>query len=142
MGKFVNLAVVVLNWFLLRSTMPSPSSFNFLTFAPAFSILSILYLELAPQYTPQAAHPFALLAVEATNAIFYFAGFIALAIFLSKLVFCNGAVCEVGRATSVVAAAEFASWIATTILRAKSIFKSKGSRQQSDNETPMGQVTR
>jgi hypothetical protein len=106
-----------------RTSLAPPSVFNFLLFAPVWSLLSIVYLELAQRFAPRATHPFASLALEAVNTFFYFAGFIALAVFLSKLVFCNGSVCAVGRATSVVAAAEFASWIASTILVAKDIFK-------------------
>ncbi|CAH0059364.1 unnamed protein product [Clonostachys solani] len=123
--------------------MPSPSSLNFLTFAPAFSILSIIYLELAPKRYPQGCHPFVLLAIEATNTIFYFTGFIALAIFLAKLVYCTGSVCAVARATSILAAAEFTSWIASTILLAKKISQKglKGDRElQSGSDTPMSEV--
>uniref|UniRef100_A0A8H7NE29 MARVEL domain-containing protein n=4 Tax=Clonostachys TaxID=110564 RepID=A0A8H7NE29_BIOOC len=137
------LSSLVINWYLLRSPMPSPTSLNFLTFAPAFSILSIIYLELAPKRFPQGCHPFMLLAIEATNTIFYFTGFIALAIFLAKLVYCTGSVCAVARATSILAAAEFTSWIASTILLAKKISQKglKGDREpQSGSDTPMSEV--
>ena len=112
----------VLDFFMARTQFASPSCFNFLMFAPIFSVVSIAYLELAPRYTPWAARPFACLAVEATNAIFYFSGFIALAVFLAKVLFCNGIVCAVARSMSVVAAAEFATWIGSTILVAKQLF--------------------
>lgn len=116
---------IVIHWNLTVITSQPPSAFNFLIFAPVFTLFSIAYLELAPRLAPQASHPFASLAVEATNAVFYFAGFIALAVYVSHRVFCFGTVCAVGRATSVVAAAEFSSWIATTILLAKDIFKGR-----------------
>lgn len=118
----------VINWYLLRTSHASPSPFNFLVFAPAFSIVSIVYLELGPRYASWMTHPFASLALEAINTIFYFGGFIALAIFLSKLVFCTGAVCAVARATSILAATEFVSWIATTMILAKDIFKNGAGR--------------
>ncbi|KAF4123729.1 Membrane-associating domain [Geosmithia morbida] len=101
----------------------SPSSVDFLLFAPIFSLFSAAYLELAPRLAPRASSPAASMAVEVTNTVFYFGGFIALAIFLSRLRFCTGALCAVARATSVVAAAEFASWIATAILLAKLLFR-------------------
>lgn len=113
----------VINWYLIRSTHSPPSSFNFLLFAPSFSIVSVAYLELCPRYATWATHPFLSLAVEATNTIFYFGGFIAVAILLSRLVFCEGTVCAVARATSVLAAAEFVCWIVTTMMQAKDIFK-------------------
>lgn len=46
-----------------------------------------------------------------------------MAILLSRLVFCEGTVCAVARATSVLAAAEFGAWIVTTMMQAKDIFK-------------------
>lgn len=108
---------------MARTSHSPPSSFNFLLFAPSFSIISVLYLELCPRYATWATHPFLSLAVEATNTIFYFGGFIAVAILLSRLVFCEGTVCAVARATSILAAAEFVSWIVTTMMQAKDIFK-------------------
>jgi hypothetical protein len=93
-------------------------------------------LELSPKYAPWAAQSYIRLAIEATNTIFYFGAFIALAIFLSKLVFCTGTVCAVARALSVVAAAEFVSWIATTMILAKDIFK-KGFGEPHDDPRPL-----
>lgn len=115
----------VVNWYLARTSHSPPSPFNFLLFAPSFSIVSVLYLELCPRYerSAWASHPYLSLAVEATNTVFYFGGFIAVAILLSRLVFCEGTVCAVARATSVLAAAEFVAWIATTMMQAKDIFK-------------------
>lgn len=107
---------------MARTRFASPTCFDFLIFAPTFSVLSIAYLELGPRYFPWATRPLLLLAVEAINAIFYFAGFIALAVFLAKVLFCNGNVCAVARSMSVVAAAEFAAWIGSTILVAKQLF--------------------
>lgn len=127
------LVALVINWYLLRTSVAPPSSFTFLTFAPIFSILSIAYLTLAPRFIPRYTNPFVSLAVEFLNTIFYFAGFIALAVFLSKLLFCNGTVCAVGRSTSIVAAAEFSCWIATMMIEAKTIFK-KGLRGRDERE--------
>lgn len=120
--KLTNAPPVV-NWYLARTDHSPPSSFNFLLFAPSFSIVCVAYLELAPRHAAWATHPFLSLAVEATNTVFYFGGFIAVAILLSRLVFCEGTVCAVARATSVLAAAEFGAWIVTTMMQAKDIFK-------------------
>merc|ERR1712000_651671 len=103
------------------------------TFAPIFSIFSLAYLTLAPRFIPRYTNPFVSLAIEFLNTIFYFAGFIALAVFLSKLLFCNGTVCAVGRSTSIVAAADFSCWIATMMIEAKTIFK-KGLRGRDERE--------
>lgn len=105
------------------SRLASPSTLNFLIFAPIFSILSVLYLELAPRLAPRASHPFSAVAIEGLNVIFYFAGFIAFAVYLSRLTFCTNPVCAAGRAVAVLAAAEFSAWIATATLVAKDMFK-------------------
>lgn len=130
-----------------------PPIFSYLIFAPVLSLFSIAYLELAPRLAPRASHPLASLAVETTNTVFYFVGFIVLAVYLTRLVYCYGSVCAAGRAMSVVAAVQFTSWIATTILLAKTLFKGglpadfdvapRGSRaprpqqRQSDSEAPV-----
>ena len=117
-----NQRTTVIEWHVSVS-LPLPPIFGYLIFAPALSLLSIAYLELAPRLAPQMSHPFALLAVEATNTVSYFVGFIVLAVYLSQKVYCSGSVCAVARAMSVVAAVEFSSWIATTILLTKDFFK-------------------
>lgn len=58
-------------------------------------------------------HPWAVLGLEATNTIFFFSGFVALAAFLSKLLFCRGAVCGSARAATAFGAFEFCLWAAT-----------------------------
>lgn len=56
--------------------------------------------------------------------IFYFSGFIALAVFISKLLFCRGTVCGAARADVVFGAFEFALWIGTSAFLAKDVVKS------------------
>ena len=53
----------------------------------------------------------------------YFAGFIALSVFLGKLLICKGKVCGSARAASIFAAFNFLLWSATTGLLALEIFK-------------------
>ena len=63
----------------------SPSQVNFLIFCAVWSILAVAFLILSPRYDTQArhvGHKFAILAVDAVTAIFWFAGFIALAVFI------------------------------------------------------------
>ncbi|KND94501.1 hypothetical protein TOPH_00876 [Tolypocladium ophioglossoides CBS 100239] len=118
----LGLSAYVINYYLVGTKRAGPGSLNFLVFASCFSMLSILYLELAPKVYQRAAHPYAALGVEATNTVFYFAGFIAYAVFLGGLALCHGTVCTAGRIDSVVAAAAFCAWIASTILTAKGMF--------------------
>lgn len=117
------LTRTVAHWYSVGTRFASPSELNFLIFAPIFSLVSVAYLELTPRFAPRAAHPYSSMTFEGLNVIFYFAGFIAFAVFLSQLSFCNKTVCAVGRSVAVVAAAEFVVWIASAILMAKDIFK-------------------
>ncbi len=57
----------------------SPSQINFLLFASIWTLLANLYLELTPRLAPSLAHKFAVAAVDGLTALFWFAGFIALA---------------------------------------------------------------
>jgi hypothetical protein len=63
------------------------------------------------------------LALEIIVTIFYFAGFVALSVFLSKLLFCRGSVCAAARAAAVFAALSFATWFLTAVLLGIDIFK-------------------
>jgi len=67
--------------------------------------------------------PYIHIALEVINAIMYFAGFIALSVFLGKLLICKGKVCASARAASVFAAFNFLLWSATTGLLALEIFR-------------------
>lgn len=137
------------NWYNVDTLTSSPSQVNFLVFVPLFSLISIAYLEAVPKFMPKCKccfplepgvkesksavqkrtpsdkkafpvhHPWAVLALETTNVIFYFAGFIALAVFLSKLLFCRGAVCGSARAATAFSSFEFALWAATAALTIK-----------------------
>jgi len=58
----------------------TPSEISFLLFCSVWTLLALAYLILSPMFFPVAAHRFAVLAVEAVTMIFWFAGFIALAV--------------------------------------------------------------
>lgn len=137
----------VANWYNMDTMTSSPSQINFLIFVPLWSFISIAYLEVVPNFAPRgkitpdshpirsrngvenatntetASHPWGAVAFELLNVLFYFAGFIALAVFLSKLLFCRGAVCAAARADTVLAALQFALWSGTSLLMMKDVFK-------------------
>ncbi|EHK16004.1 uncharacterized protein TRIVIDRAFT_39899 [Trichoderma virens Gv29-8] len=119
----IALAAYVVNWHLRGSHLSTPPSINFLLFCPIFTVSSILYLEFTPRFAPKAVHPMVSLIIEAINCIFYFAGFIAVAVCLGDLAFCDGSVCMAGRGTAVLAAAQFSLWMGSAIIAAKAIFK-------------------
>ena len=107
----------------MKSNQSEPSSIAFILFASIFSVLSILYLELGPRVASKLARPMACLVVEGINTIFYFAGFIAFAVFLSGLKVCTGRVCNASQADSAIAAVAFCAWAASTIITAKALIK-------------------
>ena len=87
--------------------MKSPSQVNFLVFTSIWTLLATTYLLLTPMYLPRAAHKFVIVAIEAITMIFWFAGFIALAVFLSSLSLCVGNVCKSAVAATVFGAFEW-----------------------------------
>ncbi len=70
---------------LLRShpltSPPHSHRDSFLVFVSIWTILVVLFLALAPRFVSSIAHPFALLALDLLTTLFWFAGFIALAVY-------------------------------------------------------------
>ncbi|KAK6845152.1 hypothetical protein PG995_015262 [Apiospora arundinis] len=120
----MGLSAYVANWYNVDTLTTSPSQINWLLFVSIYTIISVAYLELAPRFMSKIVHPYATIALELTNVLFYFAGFIALAVFISKLLFCRGTVCGAARADVAFGAFEFALWGATAVFMGKDVFKS------------------
>jgi len=57
-----------------------PSQTAFIIFCAVWTILVVLYFMLAPRFFEPAAHPFARVAVDALTMLFWFGGFIAIAV--------------------------------------------------------------
>jgi len=139
----VGLSAYVAHWYNADTLTASPSQINFLIFVPIFSFLSIAYLEIAPRFVAKASHPYAHLAFEVINMLFYFAGFIALATFLGKLLFCRGSVCAAARADAVFAAFSWLLWTGTSVILALEIFKGgfKGMRTDKEAKAAMKETS-
>jgi len=86
----------------------SPAEINFLLFSSVWSLLSIAYLTLVPLFLSHSVvnHKFGVLGAEVLTMIFWFAGFIALAVFLGNRV-CFGHVCNIAKASVVFAGLEW-----------------------------------
>ncbi|PHH74369.1 hypothetical protein CDD82_4962 [Ophiocordyceps australis] len=112
----LGLSAYVINWYLEGTRRGSPSPLNFLVFAACFSLISLLYLELAPRFFQRGAPLYAIFTLEVLNALFFFAGFIAYSIFIGNLSMCQGIVCGASRVDTVVAAAAFCAWVASAAL--------------------------
>jgi hypothetical protein len=132
----------VANWYNADTLTASPSQVNFLIFVAVFTFVVIAYLEITPRYAKRgkyppsfphrvisltmtfaASHPYIHLALESLLSLFYFAGFIALSVFLSKLLFCRGSVCAAAKAAVTVSVSNWLLWSLTTIMLAWDIFK-------------------
>jgi hypothetical protein len=96
----------VAHWWTGYWRLFSPSEIKYLIFASVWTLLAVLYLALAPLKFPRFAHTYAILAVDAVTMIFWFAGFIALAVFLGDRV-CYGNVCNCAKTAAVFAAFEW-----------------------------------
>ena len=67
------------------ASLISPSQNSFLVFVSVWTILILIYLSLAPRFMASAAHPIPMLPLDALTMLFWFAGFIALAVFRHEL---------------------------------------------------------
>lgn len=121
----LGLAGYVANWYNMETTASSPSQINFLVFVPVMTVLSLGYIEGVGRFMPRLFNPYIAMGLEALNALFYFAGFIALAVFLNTLVFCRGTVCGSARAATAFGAFNWLLFTVSCGLAAKeTVFKS------------------
>jgi hypothetical protein len=88
--------IAVSSWWSSHWRQSSPSEVNFLIFAPSWTVLTILALVLAQlrysHLTSSKGAQWSLLALEGLTMLFWFGGFVALAVFLSDRI-CFGTVC-------------------------------------------------
>lgn len=82
------------------------------------------------------SHPMAAFGLTTSNALFHFAGFIALSVFMSKLLFCRGSVCGSAQASIAFGAMEFLLWTASAIFTGKEVVQGgflpkRGAKSQS-----------
>jgi len=106
----------------------SPSSINFLLFTSVWTILALAYLLVAPVRFERLAHKFGILAVEAVTMIFWFAGWIAVASLMGDLG-CGShwGPCRAAIAAAVFGAFEWLLFLATTIMAALHVWRTRGS---------------
>lgn len=81
---------------------------NFMLFNGVWTpFVAVPFLVFAPTYFPNLAHRLILVGVELVTMIFWFAGFIALAVALPAASFCYGSVCNSLQAATVFGAFEW-----------------------------------
>ncbi|TLS28075.1 hypothetical protein PpBr36_01834 [Pyricularia pennisetigena] len=122
----LGLSGYVANWYNMETTASSPSQINFLIFIPLMTLMTLGYVEGVPRFMPRIFNPYIALGLEALNVLFYFAGFIALAVFLNGLVFCRGPVCGSARASTAFGSFQWILFSVTAGLTAKEVFFKSG----------------
>ncbi|KAI1844155.1 hypothetical protein JX265_002928 [Neoarthrinium moseri] len=133
----LGLSAYVANWYNVDTLTSSPSQINWLLFCSLFTIISIAYIELAPRFMPKVAHPMAFVGLELANVLFYFAGFIALSVFISKLLFCRGSVCGSARADVAFGAFEFLVWGVTSFFAVRDNLKGGFNFRRNRGQAPL-----
>jgi hypothetical protein len=107
----------------------SPVEVNFMIFSPVWSILALAALIVVPWKMPYAAQntgpKFGLLVLELVTTLYWFGGFIALAVFLNDRI-CFGTVCSVAKAGTAISALNWVAWMVTLVLSVVRVFFNKG----------------
>ncbi|EOO00096.1 hypothetical protein UCRPA7_4443 [Phaeoacremonium minimum UCRPA7] len=127
----LGLSGYVANWYNVDTLTSSPSEVNFLIFVPLWSFITIGYIEGISRFVPKFYFPIAAVVLEVSNIMFYFGGFVALAVFLSRLLFCRGMVCAAARADTAFASFGFVMWAATAAFTIRDFAKTGLVRRRS-----------
>jgi len=125
----LGLAGYVIHWYTAVKEVPepSPSQFNILIFNALFTFLSCLYLTISPVYYPEISHKYIVLGLDGVIALFWFASFIAMGVFLGGLESCIGDVCGSAKAAVVLGAFEWVLFMATSILAGMHVWRTRNS---------------
>ncbi|KIW53859.1 hypothetical protein PV05_06270 [Exophiala xenobiotica] len=111
---------------ILNTHNPSiavPNSVIFYIFTAVFTLLvTVPYTIVAPRYFQVLAHPFAMLAAEATTSIFWLVSFAAFADFLRRSRVCEVGACASARGSVVVGVLEFILFGVTTFFAFSHVF--------------------
>jgi len=119
------MAFVVSDWHHSSYYTWSPSQAKFFLFTACWTLLAVVYLAFAPTRFPDAAHKFAILAVEFLTMLFWFAGWVALAVLLGDIG-CEGwAACQVAEAATVFGAIEWLLFVATMVIAALHVWRTR-----------------
>ncbi|KAL4886360.1 marvel domain-containing protein [Aspergillus karnatakaensis] len=98
----------------------APDTVNFMLFNGVWTLFIVVpYFILAPIFVPSLAHRWALPAVDGITAIFWFAGFIALAVDVGRIPdgWCSrSSLCQELQAATAFGAFNWALFVATTVL--------------------------
>ncbi|KAH6868810.1 hypothetical protein BKA58DRAFT_317599 [Alternaria rosae] len=147
----LGLMAYVSSWWSTHWRQSSPMEINYLIFAPSWTILSLIPLLLTslPKFShlsEKGSVKWALLGLEGLTMLFWFSGFVALAVFLSGRI-CFGMVCDVARASTVISSVSWLAWAVTFVFGVIGVVKGRsggmsmgfGSRAPKNKEVDMHQ---
>ncbi|KAF2033507.1 hypothetical protein EK21DRAFT_58428 [Setomelanomma holmii] len=122
----LGLMAYVSSWWLSHWRESSPSEVNFLIFAPSWTVLALVPLIAMPwrfsHLLSSSLAKWGLLTLEGLTMLFWFGGFVALAVFLSDRI-CFGTVCDVARASTAISAFNWVAWAITFVVSVVKMFK-------------------
>ncbi|SPQ27305.1 ad09652d-4cbd-459c-aa10-f0f23cd27e33 [Thermothielavioides terrestris] len=121
----LGLSAFVTNWYMTTTTVSSPSQINFLIFSSIWSFLSLACIVVLPRLLPRVPRHYISAAFDATNVLFWFAGAIALGVFLERLFFCRGDVCRAAQADVAFAVFSFVLWSASALLTGWDVLRAR-----------------
>lgn len=107
----------------------SPVEVNFMIFSPVWSLLALAALIVVPMKLPAVAEQtgpkIGLFILELITSLYWFGGFVALAVFLNDRI-CFGTVCTIAKAGTALSAINWAAWVATLVATVIRVFFNKG----------------
>ncbi|ORY01495.1 hypothetical protein BCR34DRAFT_493832 [Clohesyomyces aquaticus] len=122
----LGMMAYVASWWGSHWRQFSPTEINFMIFSPVWTLLALAALVIVPWKMPYVAQnkvpKMALLGIECLTMLFWFSGFIALAVFLSDRI-CFGTVCSVAKAGTAISAFQWAAFVASFILQVMAFMK-------------------
>ncbi|KAF2688594.1 hypothetical protein K458DRAFT_400752 [Lentithecium fluviatile CBS 122367] len=125
----LGLMVYVASWWTSHWRQMSPVEVNFMIFSPVWSLLALAALIVVPWKMPYVAQnsgpKIGLLVLELVTTLYWFGGFIALAVFLNDRI-CFGTVCSVAKAGTAISALNWVAWMATLVLGVVRLFFKRG----------------
>jgi hypothetical protein len=107
----------------------SPVEINFMIFSPIWSLLALSAIIAVPKFFPSAVQntgpKIGLLVLELITSLYWFGGFIALAMWLDDRI-CFGTVCSIAKAGTAISAVNWAAWTVTLVAGGLAAFRKGG----------------
>ncbi|MCJ1330797.1 hypothetical protein MMC10_007484 [Thelotrema lepadinum] len=105
-----------------------PSQIAFMIFVSLWSILVVLWQVLTPRFAQGLAHRFVILGLDALTMLFWFAGFIALAVATGAFIGVTLSWYQTQQACVAFGAFSWIAFLITTVLSAIDVFRGRGAK--------------